>query len=118
MKGELADHQGFTLNLGEGQIHDSFLVAENPQPGNLSTEPLQVFFGVCFLNAKKDEQTIFYTGFFLYVNTDRSIADPLNDSPHTVLFENRVINSGVELNTLNCSGDLLGTNNQVYFMGE
>ena len=82
VKGELADDQHVAANIGEGVVHQSVVVVEDAQSGDLAAEPLDVFGGVGVLDAEQhDEAKADFTA-HLVADGDRGFARPLDDYPH------------------------------------
>ena len=82
VKGELADDQHVAANIGEGVVHQSVVVVEDAQSGDLAAEPLDVFGGVSVLDAEQhDEAKADFTA-HLVADGDRGFARPLDDYPH------------------------------------
>jgi hypothetical protein len=55
MQGELTDHKGFPTDIPYGQVHLACLIRKNTKPGELATEPVNVFLGILGGNAQEDK---------------------------------------------------------------
>ena len=58
MEGELADHDHFSSDVLDAQVHFSLGILENPELGNFPAKPIDVRGVVRFLDAEQDEQAV------------------------------------------------------------
>lgn len=58
MEGELTDHDDFSSDVLDAQVHFSLGILENPELGNFSAKPIDVRDIVRFLNPKQDQQAV------------------------------------------------------------
>ena len=70
------------MNLLNRTVHQTVLVAKDPEPNDLATEPLDILAGVRLLNPHEHHEPHADPGLDTAVNADSSLRYPLNHCAH------------------------------------
>ena len=82
VQGELAHHQGFSLDIHDGEVHLSIIIGKDAECSDLSREPFGVALGVVGVHTQQNHEAMPACANHVTVNANFSPADPLHHCPH------------------------------------